>query len=87
MDCRVKPGNDSGGSHPHRHQHVERALVVLVLHQRRRAGVGEAEYGDFALDLGGDVEQVARVETDIEEDWSDQDVAARAEAALGRVVI
>ena len=53
-------------SHPHRHQHVERTLVVLVLHQGRRAGVGEAERGDVAFDLGGDVEEVAGVEADIE---------------------
>ena len=53
-------------SHPHRHQHVERALGVLVLDQRRRAGIGELEHRHLALDLRGDVEQVARVEADIE---------------------
>src|SRR5207253_5039980 len=52
--------------HPHRHQHVKRALGFLVLDQRRRSGVGEHEHGGLALDLGGDVEQVARVEADIE---------------------
>ena len=52
--------------HPHRHQHVERALGVLVLDQRRRAGVGELEHRDLAFDLRGDVEQIARVEADIE---------------------
>ena len=51
---------------PHRHQDVERAFGVLVLDERRRAGVGELEHGDLAFDLRGDVEQVARVETDIE---------------------
>jgi hypothetical protein len=57
MDCRVKPGNDE--LNPHRHQHVEGALAVLVLHQGRRTGVGEPEHGDLALDLRGDVEQIA----------------------------
>src|ERR1700730_4543336 len=53
-------------SHPHRHQDVERGLVFLVLHQRGRARVGEFEDGDLAFDLGGDVEEVAGVEADIE---------------------
>ena len=48
------PAREHARSHPHRHQHVQRALVVAVLHQGRRAGVGEAERGDVAFDLGGD---------------------------------
>src|SRR5580704_2002963 len=48
-----------GSSHPHRHQNVERALVVFVLHQGRRAGIGEFQDRDLAFDLGGDVQEVA----------------------------
>ena len=71
VDARHKPGMRrmqvrQARSHPHRHQHVERALGVLVLDQRRRAGIGELEHRDLALDLRRDVEQVARVEADIE---------------------
>ena len=53
-------------SHPHRHQHVERALGVLVLDQGRRAGIGEAQHRHLAVELGRDVEQIARVESDID---------------------
>src|SRR5712672_2202540 len=53
-------------SHPHRHQHVERALGIAILDQGRRARIGEAEHRRVALDLSRDVEQVARVEADIE---------------------
>jgi hypothetical protein len=48
-----------GSSHPHRHQNVQRALVVFVLHQGRRAGIGEFQDRDLAFDLGGDVQEVA----------------------------
>src|SRR5438045_2834683 len=58
-------GEGARPSHPHRHQHIQRALVVAVLHQGRRAGVGELERGDVAFDLCGDVEQIAGIEADI----------------------
>ena len=53
-------------SYPHRHEHVERALVGTVAHQGGRAGIGHQEARLGALDLLGDVEQVARVEADLE---------------------
>src|ERR1700737_2280690 len=53
-------------SHPHRHQHVERAFGILVLHQRWRTGIGQSQHRDLALDLRRDIQEVARVETDIE---------------------
>src|SRR3954453_4480863 len=43
---------------PHRHQLVERALGILVLHQRRRAGIRQLQDCDLALDLCSHVEQV-----------------------------
>jgi hypothetical protein len=60
------PGHDGNPSHPHRHQDVKRALGVLVLDQGRRAGIGEPEHRNLTLDLRCDVEQVSRVEADIE---------------------
>src|SRR6202011_5856168 len=66
MTKSIQSVSDGNCSHPHRHQHIERGLVVLVLHQGRRTGIGEPEHGDLALDLAGDVEQIARVESDIE---------------------
>src|SRR5690242_4066429 len=63
---RARRPRDSGRSDPHRHQDVERALRVLVLDERRRAGIGEPQDRDLAFDLRRDVEQIARVEADIE---------------------
>ena len=51
---------------PHRHQDVQCAFGVLVLNQSRRAGIGELEHSHFAFDLRRDVEQITRVEADIE---------------------
>src|SRR4029453_10883646 len=56
----------TGSLHPHGHQHIERALVSDVAHERRRRGIGERELGALALDLLGDIQQVARVEADFE---------------------
>src|SRR5262245_49170477 len=50
----------------HRHQHIDGAGGVAVLDQCRRARIGQLQQGTLALDLGRDVEQVARVEPDIE---------------------
>ena len=41
-------------------------MRIFVLDQRRRAGIGELEHRRLALDLRRDVEQIARVEADIE---------------------
>src|SRR6202034_2651594 len=60
------PIPDRRSLHAHRHQHVERAVRILVLDKGRRAGIGKLEHGGFALDLRGNVEEVARIETDID---------------------
>ena len=52
--------------HAHRHQDVERAFVASVLDHRRRARVGEQELHLVALDLPGDIQQIARIEADLE---------------------
>src|SRR5262245_23003533 len=54
------------GLHPHRHQDVERTGSALVLDQGRRTRIGELQDRSVALDLAGNVEQIARVETDID---------------------
>src|SRR6476620_2888662 len=51
---------------PHRHQHVERALGVAILDQRRRSRIGQLQDRGFALELRRDVEQIAGIEADIE---------------------
>ena len=42
------------------------AGVGRIEHQGGRGGVGEAELGGLALDLVGDVQQIAGVEADLE---------------------
>ena len=56
----------SVGSHPHRHQHVQRAGRVLIAQERGGAGIRELQLGLLALELRGDVEEIAAVEADIE---------------------
>src|SRR5262245_53482337 len=60
------PGVGSRLSHPHRHQHIERALDLLIGEQCRRTRVGQPEHRRIAFELGCDIEQIARVEPDIE---------------------
>src|SRR5690606_35483552 len=48
----------------HRHQHIDRLVVVAVAHEGRRAGIGEREGSLRTVELSGDVELVARIETD-----------------------
>src|SRR5215204_883717 len=55
-----------GALHPHRHQDVEGGRALAVLDDRRGARVGELEEGGVAVELAGDVEEVAGVEADIE---------------------
>src|ERR671912_2006305 len=62
----VRPRNDGRALHPHRHQDVKRGCAFTVLNDRGGAGVGELEHGGVAVELGGDVEKVAGVETDID---------------------
>ena len=57
---------DGSALDPHRHQHVERRRALAVLDQGRRAGIGELEQGRVAVELAGDVEEIAGVEADIE---------------------
>ncbi len=75
-----------GSLNAHRHEHVQRAFVAGVLHHGRGAGIGELEQRALALELVGDVEQVARVEADLERGRAvlDRDLFRRA-AALGIV--
>src|SRR3954451_17350653 len=54
------------GLHPHRHQDVQRGRVFAVLDQGRGAGVCKLEQRRVAVELAGDVEEVAGVEADIE---------------------
>src|SRR5258708_3581854 len=51
---------------PHRHQYIERASGILVLDQGGRTGVGKFQNRGFAFDLSGDIEQIARIESDID---------------------
>src|SRR5579864_1830319 len=50
----------------HRHQHIKRALGLLVGNESRRTRVGELEHGGVTVELSRNVEQIARVEADIE---------------------
>jgi len=38
-------------------KHVERAFVVLVLHNVGEPGSAQAQHGDLAFDLGGDIQR------------------------------
>src|SRR6516225_5322045 len=60
------PARRAGRSHAHRHQHVERRGSLAFLHQGRRAGLGELEYGVVTVELAEHVEEIAGVEADIE---------------------
>src|SRR6266478_4237747 len=63
---RLRPRIGRGPSHPHRHQHIQGTLGLLVGEQRRRTGVSELEYRRVAFELGRDIQQITRVESDIE---------------------
>src|SRR5262249_18585288 len=53
-------------SYSHRHQHIECALALTILNEGGRARISELEHRRFAVELRSDVQQIARVETDIE---------------------
>src|SRR5262245_43496745 len=53
-------------SHAHGHQDVDRGRILRPAHQRRRGGIREHEARPFTFDLLGDVEEVARIEPDLE---------------------
>src|SRR5579862_337574 len=50
----------------HRHQDVERAAIGAVAHDRRRSRIGHRKARALALDLLGNIEQIARVEADLQ---------------------
>ncbi len=58
-------GRSAPRLHAHRHQHVERRLVARVVDHGRRARIGELERRPLALELAGDIEQIASVEADL----------------------
>src|SRR5688572_2593200 len=67
------PGSKAQGSagpcrlsDPHRHEDEQGALVGGVTDHRRRACIGKLEGGAVAPELARDVEEVARVEADID---------------------
>src|SRR4029453_4949518 len=51
---------------PHRHQHIKRRRLVVFAKQSRRGGIGEMDLDRIALDLPQNVEQVTRIEADLE---------------------
>src|SRR5450759_1348000 len=53
-------------SYPHRHQHIEGARAIAVLHYGRRTRVGEFEQHRVAFKLLGDIEEIAGVEADVD---------------------
>ena len=50
---------------PHRHQDIERALVLSILDEGWRTGIGEQKAHILAGDLAGDIQEIARVEPDL----------------------
>src|SRR5918993_3237457 len=59
---RTPPGLGCAGLHPHRHQHVEGRRALPVLDEGGRARIGELEQSGVAIELAGDVEEVAGIE-------------------------
>ena len=57
----IRPPSD-----PHRHQHIERAGIADIADQGGRGGVGQRELRALAVDLLGDVEEIAGVEADLD---------------------
>src|SRR5205085_2972852 len=57
---------DGKSSDAHRHQDVKRVRLVILAEQRRGGGIGQMDFDRVAVDLSKDIEEVARVEADLE---------------------
>ncbi len=58
--------HDREPSHAHRHEDIERGRALAILNHCRRAGIGELEQRGVAIELSGNIHQIAGIEADIE---------------------